>query len=217
MKLSKKLNDLIKVAIEDGELDDKERAVLFERAKSEGVNTDEFDIYINSRLNRKIKEQEEKVQMEEAKEKKGKSSDWPMVVFFLMWFSVLPLLYVFANIGEWIDNYKVEKYETQFHEALNSEDFVNAYNALDRVKGLDGWRYKSKYEDLRDEIVRKEITYLVSLGDEQSSKRIIYLLAQYYDSESDCKELKKDLYELAKKVGNEYAMSVLEVKEEENE
>lgn len=213
MKLSKKLQDIIKVAIEDGELDEKEKTVLFERAQSEGISPDEFEIYLNSRLNRKKSEQEEKVIKIDVKKQKEKSSDWPMVIFFLGWFSILPILYVIENIGNWIDDYKVEKYETQFHEALNSEDFVNAYNALDRVKGLDGW----KYEDLRDEIVRKEITYLVSLGDEQSSKRIIYLLAQYYDSESDCKELKKDLYELAKKVGNEYAMSVLEVKEEENE
>lgn len=213
MKLSKKLQDIIKVAIEDGELDEKEKTVLFERAQSEGISPDEFEIYLNSRLNRKKREQEEKVIKIDVKKQKEKSSDWPMVIFFLGWFSILPILYVIENIGNWIDDYKVEKYETQFHEALNSEDFVNAYNALDRVKGLDGW----KYEDLRDEIVRKEITYLVSLGDEQSSKRIIYLLAQYYDSESDCKELKKDLYELAKKVGNEYAMSVLEVKEEENE
>lgn len=213
MKLSKKLQDIIKVAIEDGELDEKEKTVLFERAQSEGISPDEFEIYLNSRLNRKKREQEEKVVKIDEKKQKEKSSDWPMVIFFLGWFSILPILYVIENIGNWIDDYKVEKYETQFHEALNSEDFVNAYNALDRVKGLDGW----KYEDLRDEIVRKEITYLVSLGDEQSSKRIIYLLAQYYDSESDCKELKKDLYELAKKVGNEYAMSVLEVKEEENE
>lgn len=213
MKLSKKLQDIIKVAIEDGELDEKEKTVLFERAQSEGISPDEFEIYLNSRLNRKKREQEEKVVKIDVKKQKEKSSDWPMVIFFLGWFSILPILYVIENIGNWIDDYKVEKYETQFHEALNSEDFVNAYNALDRVKGLDGW----KYEDLRDEIVRKEITYLVSLGDEQSSKRIIYLLAQYYDSESDCKELKKDLYELAKKVGNEYAMSVLEVKEEENE
>lgn len=213
MKLSKKLQDIIKVAIEDGELDEKEKTVLFERAQSEGISPDEFEIYLNSRLNRKKREQEEKVVKIDVKKQKEKSSDWPMVIFFLGWFSILPILYVIENIGNWIDDYKVEKYETQFHEALNSEDYVNAYNALDRVKGLDGW----KYEDLRDEIVRKEITYLVSLGDEQSSKRIIYLLAQYYDSESDCKELKKDLYELAKKVGNEYAMSVLEVKEEENE
>ena len=64
MKLSKKLQDIIKVAIEDGELDEKEKTVLFERAQSEGISPDEFEIYLNSRL-KKIKEELEEKKKEE--------------------------------------------------------------------------------------------------------------------------------------------------------
>ena len=47
---SEALNELIDAALADGELSDKERAVLHKRAAAEGVDPDELDIILDGRL-----------------------------------------------------------------------------------------------------------------------------------------------------------------------
>ena len=48
--LSPDLNNIIDAALTDGMLSDQERAVIKKRALLEGLDPDEVDIYINSRL-----------------------------------------------------------------------------------------------------------------------------------------------------------------------
>jgi hypothetical protein len=50
MKLSDDLNDLIKSAQTDGKLSEKERQVIIKKAASEGHDKDEFEIYLDSKV-----------------------------------------------------------------------------------------------------------------------------------------------------------------------
>lgn len=144
----------------------------------------------------------------EEKEEKG-LSNWAS---FLL--SALPLiigasLILYNHISDEIISNKRNNIEFKIREELNADNYENAYTLLNELKSLGG------YDQLRDEIVRREAIYLLSQDDEQCSKRIIYLLNQYYDSEYERNKIRKDLYELAKNVGNESAMNLLEEKEEE--
>ena len=47
---SEELEQLIKAALTDGVLTEKERQILFKRAKAEGVDLDEFEMILNARL-----------------------------------------------------------------------------------------------------------------------------------------------------------------------
>jgi len=57
---SKELENLIQATLEDGVLEDNEKAALIKRAQKEGVDLDELEIYINSLLQRRQRELREK-------------------------------------------------------------------------------------------------------------------------------------------------------------
>ena len=56
---SKELENLIQATLEDGVLEDYEMAALERRAKAEGVDLVELEIYINSILQKRRKEKED--------------------------------------------------------------------------------------------------------------------------------------------------------------
>ena len=47
---SEELEQLIKAALTDGVLTEKERQILFKRAKAEGVDLDEFEMILDARV-----------------------------------------------------------------------------------------------------------------------------------------------------------------------
>lgn len=53
---SKELEDLIQATLEDGVLEENEKAALIKRATAEGVDIAELEIYINSILQRRQRE-----------------------------------------------------------------------------------------------------------------------------------------------------------------
>lgn len=53
---SKELEDLIQATLEDGVLEENEKAALVKRATAEGVDIAELEIYINSILQRRQRE-----------------------------------------------------------------------------------------------------------------------------------------------------------------
>ena len=57
---SKELENLIQATLEDGKLEDHEKAALIKRAQKEGVDLDELQIYIDSLLQRRQRELNEK-------------------------------------------------------------------------------------------------------------------------------------------------------------
>lgn len=56
---SKKLEDLIQAALQDGVLTEQEKAAIMKRAQEEGEDKDEVEIYIQSLIQKKTQEQEE--------------------------------------------------------------------------------------------------------------------------------------------------------------
>lgn len=64
---SKELEDLIQATLEDGVLEDYEKAALVKRATAEGVDLTELEIYINSILQKRKREHD---QAEDAKQEK---------------------------------------------------------------------------------------------------------------------------------------------------
>ena len=57
---SKELENLIQATLEDGKLEENEKAALVKRAQREGVDLDELEIYINSLLQKRQRELDEK-------------------------------------------------------------------------------------------------------------------------------------------------------------
>jgi len=108
---------------------------------------------------------------------------------------------------------KYEKVRSEFNEAVNNNDYETAYIKLGEVRNICG---NSDYRKCRDQVIRQEATFLLSQEDEQFTKRIVYLFAQYYssDEKDEQNELMQELYDIAKRLNNEEAMKVLEVKEE---
>ena len=47
---NEKMENLIRFALVDGELNEKERAILFKKAKEEGIDLDEFELFLNAKL-----------------------------------------------------------------------------------------------------------------------------------------------------------------------
>lgn len=72
---SKELENLIQATLEDGVLEDNEKAVLIKRVQNEGVDLDELEIYINSLLQRRQRElNKEKRAREEKYEREKKEA-----------------------------------------------------------------------------------------------------------------------------------------------
>ena len=70
---SKELENLIQATLEDGVLEENEKAALIKRAEREGVDIAELEIYINSLLQKRARELENEknaVRKQAEKEKK---------------------------------------------------------------------------------------------------------------------------------------------------
>lgn len=48
----KEIENLINLALEDGELTEKEKQVLFKKAQAKGIDLDEFEMYLDTRIAR---------------------------------------------------------------------------------------------------------------------------------------------------------------------
>lgn len=107
---------------------------------------------------------------------------------------------------------KYDKVRREFNEAVSNNDYETAYKKLGDVRNICG---NSDYRRCRDQLIRQEATFLLSQEDEQFTKRIVYLFAQYYssDEKDEQNKLMQELHDIAKRLNNEEAMKVLEVKE----
>ncbi|MDR1554004.1 MAG: hypothetical protein LBS69_11180 [Prevotellaceae bacterium] len=72
---SEKLENLINAALADGVLTEKEKQVLLKNAEAEGIDLDEFEMILESRLYEKQKEQLE-TDLDSVEPKKGKFTDF---------------------------------------------------------------------------------------------------------------------------------------------
>lgn len=139
MEFSKQLKDLIEIAIEDGKLDEKEKDVLFKRAQSEGVSSDEFEMYLNSRLNEIQKKQEKK-------RKYIRNIKFGCIIY-LLFFVAMGILMIYIEEKEDDKNYG-----SSYEKACENGDFAVAHNILEKLK--EDVLYVKKFED--DHQIKKE-------------------------------------------------------------
>lgn len=131
MEHSKELEALIKAAIQDGELDDKEKTVLFKRAQSEGICPDEFEIYINSRLNSIIEEKKRMMLWEKRKEKENKRRKQIGIGSAVFWVVIMALgLFLETKDSKEAD----ANYGWSYEKACEKGDFEVAHNILNKLQ-----------------------------------------------------------------------------------
>ncbi len=165
---SKGLNKLIKAALYDGIVTDKEREVIHKKAISEGVNPDEIDVLLDQEL-----------QIITEKKKKKKRKNIFLVTFFI--FTILLILW--AVIPKIMSN--TNKHNGSYQEAARAYDFEAAHRILDQLQNdylSETLSYyenekKEKYDKAFDYVFNVEVKYLCAQGDEESMKRIIYLMS----------------------------------------
>lgn len=99
------------------------------------------------------------------------------------------------------------------YEACGEQDFDNAHKCLTKLKLSES----PLYVECRDRVIREECAFLIAQGDEQSAKRIAYLMLQCFDQSytdiSSKVKIVESLLGLAKTVDNNYAIEVLSSKE----
>jgi hypothetical protein len=76
---SKELENLIQATLEDGVLEEYEKAALVKRAQAEGVDLTELEIYINSLLQKRKRESEVKKEAEYSEAEKKKKEEFGKV------------------------------------------------------------------------------------------------------------------------------------------
>lgn len=76
---SKELENLIQATLEDGVLEEYEKTALVKRAKAEGVDLTELEIYINSLLQKRKRESEEKKEAKYSEAEKKKKEEFGKV------------------------------------------------------------------------------------------------------------------------------------------
>lgn len=148
---------------------------------------------------------------------------WKMVIrslLLLLFFSGMVLIPLEScSSGE----SKVKELISNAYKACEKEDYEKAHEYLNEIKALTANGDNGgtgQYGECRDKVIREECSFLIAQGDEQSAKRIAFLLAQNYgDSfdELDLMEVRASILELAKSVNNQYVIDVLEKKNDDDE
>ena len=76
---SKEMEALIKATLEDGKLEENEKAALIKRAQKEGIDLDELEIYINSLLQKRKRELNKENEVREEKNQQAKKEAFGQV------------------------------------------------------------------------------------------------------------------------------------------
>ena len=114
---SKELEDLIQATLEDGVLEEYEKSALVKRAQAEGVDLTELEIYINSLLQKRKKEHNEKMNALEEKREKEKREAFGRICPNCG--KQLPPLTIKCDCGYELDNKKIASSVQIFLDKLN--------------------------------------------------------------------------------------------------
>ena len=131
MNISEGLQKLIEAAFQDGKLSSKEKEILLNKAEKEGINKDEFDLYLSSLVH------------EEKKRKKvfyfyyisGKKQEYPIKQFifgigFLLLLIIIPLFFIYYE-GENVDQH-ISKFDfSKAREVASSKPCRKEGNSID--------------------------------------------------------------------------------------
>lgn len=152
---SKELENLIQATLEDGILEDNEKAALVKRAQREGVDIDELDIYINSLLQRRQRELNEKKEaLYEKYEKEKKEAIGPVCP---KCHKQMPPLTLKCDCGYEFTSKKSASSVQSFFEQINNisltEDEIESCS--DIVKENDGTGHYKAVKDANGKVVKK--------------------------------------------------------------
>lgn len=120
---------------------------------------------------------------------------------------------VLVPLGSCSGEAKVKELIKDAYAACARQDFEKAHEYLNEINALTSGGANGgtgQFHHCRDKVIREECAFLVAQGDEQSAKRIAFLLLQnrgdicfnYYS-------IKGEILELAKSVDNQYVLDVL--------
>ncbi len=159
--------------------------------------------------------------MEEKKEKTwgvGNIIGNSLLVFVVVFLFVIPIGYAtIMQVSRELDERNIKELQVDIDALCIKQNFEEAHKKLAELKVL-GESYHTKYGYYLDKVVREEAAFLISRGDEESAKRVIFLLNQTYGSGiNDEEPLLKELLELATAVDNQYMADYLEKKLKEIE
>ena len=123
--------------------------------------------------------------MEEKKEKTwevGNILAGSFFVFVVVCLFVIPIGYAtIMQVSEELDERNIKELQVDIDALCIKQNFEEAHKKLAELKVL-GESYHTKYGYYLDKVVREEAAFLISRGDEESAKRVIFLLNLTYGS-----------------------------------
>ena len=129
---NEKIEALADVALEDGVLTDKERDLLLRKAQQSGIDPDEFEMILDSRLTKMQKEKKAKAQAlaqenKEKQDKKEKSKRGGRITIFV----IVGLVVIGGIVGGavWAFKANSEK-QGKAEAAISNNDLTTAYNIM---------------------------------------------------------------------------------------
>lgn len=140
---SKELEDLIKASMQDGVLSEQEKRTIQNRAKAEGVNVDELEIYIQSLLNQQGKVQEliNRIAVASAK--------------------------MYCDNGEILFHSETKEVTEEQYNLLVANGKINEYNQVDKLTEVD-WKNQREIETGNYELTKNFEYYFSAINELES-------------------------------------------------
>ena len=197
MNISSDLQSLINASLTDGKISSKERKVLMSRAESDGLNLDEFELYLNSLVQEANKDKKNVV------EKSAPIFKWifsspkriagvaVVIVILVVWIGSLG-----STEEESQNDDLVEKYECE-----NVEDCLVKYNfeaarAFASIASTNSLDDDNKSKSMK-KIITQESNYWIDNGEFDRGLTVVEVGKDYYRGEYDI-QFEAAEYEVAK-------------------
>lgn len=145
---------LIQATLEDGVLEDNEKAALIKRAQKEGIDLDELDIYINSLLQKRKRELNKENEAREEKHQQAKKEAFGQVCPNCG--KQVPPLTLKCDCGYEFNKKNVKSSVERLYEALNSIELTEVEKDSAKFKGSDGIIHYDEDKLLYLKLVKKK-------------------------------------------------------------
>jgi hypothetical protein len=187
MNLSKELQKLIEIAVADGQISEKEKKVLLKRAIEEGVDEDEFEMYLDSRLLKPKKSKQlfdswnawYQTKSEESKKQiKAISLLSVMMIFFMV-------IGLFSKVTNLFTASKKDKVESTFQSPEEKYGCSNFQDCISKYE-FDGAYYFYSEDPLKSkEMLMELISSQVSYWSKEKNFEKAYDVLHEYKIEAD--------------------------------
>lgn len=181
MKYSDKIEQIIKITMQDGFLDETEEKVLRKAAESEGIDPDLLIIDVKARLDKKKSPNKISQISQWIKEGEKTSSDGTTSNDRLVFF-VIGIFFIVSFIGLGVCDIFEEK-TLSLDETLQNQDFEAAQKIVneeyEHYNKYKNSQYFSRYNIAYSKYFRAVSEFLVLENSEEANKRIINTLHTY--------------------------------------